>query len=183
VGLGNICSSRKWVFCTNSECLFPSVYNQHVTHMHHVILSHIQFLSLTHFSTLYHKSYVFQKRFFKQKMCSLITSTIFSVKFPIQRRIERNVLTVHFSLCQYCQYSVKHDLLYSVWKSLNNINNFNHSSGTQNVKQSHYRPGQALRVPGVWGSQILIQSSHESGKVVNHILRPPLPPSWNYCWY
>ena len=54
-----------------------------------------------------------------------------------------------------------------------------YKTARKKVKQSHYRPGQALRFPGVWGSQISRQSAHYGG-IRTH--RPPLPPrkySWN----
>ena len=50
------------------------------------------------------------------------------------------------------------------------------------VKQYNYRPGQAPRVTGGWGSQISRQSAHEGGKVVSNTRRLPLPPR-KYSWY
>ena len=44
------------------------------------------------------------------------------------------------------------------------------------VKQFNYRPGQALRVPGVWDSHVSRESAQEGGKVVSPTRRSPLHP-------
>jgi hypothetical protein len=45
-----------------------------------------------------------------------------------------------------------------------------------NKEQSYYRPGQALWVPGRYGSQISRQLPHEGGMVVGQSHRKPLHP-------
>ena len=43
------------------------------------------------------------------------------------------------------------------------------------VKQYHYRPGQALRIPENLGSQISRKTLYDVGKVVSPMHRPHLP--------
>jgi hypothetical protein len=50
------------------------------------------------------------------------------------------------------------------------------------VKQTLYRSGQTLRVPGVWDFQISRHSAYEGGVIVSPKHRSPLPPR-KYSWY
>ena len=53
-----------------------------------------------------------------------------------------------------------------------------HGDGECNsgIKQTHCRPGQALRGPGGSGAQISRQLAHEGAKVDSPTHRPPLTP-------
>jgi hypothetical protein len=80
------------------------------------------------------------------------------------------------------QWTIIHSFIYSVFQRPNKLDMESVIKITVKFKRSHYRPGQALRVPEGWHSQISRQSAHEGGKVVSPRHRPPLPPG-KYSWY
>ena len=86
---------------------------------------------------------------------------------------QRNIFSV-FPLCEY-----RNDTKLIMFHISTTYAKYSLSEGKS--KQSHYRPGQTLRVPGFRGSQISRQKVHEGGKAVSPTHRPSLPPS-KYSW-
>jgi hypothetical protein len=98
------------------------------------------------------------------------------VRFPSQTGTSRSTQECFINGDRMCHAASIHfltNLLFSLFLSFDVTKPTN--MRTEKVKQSHYRPGESLRVPGSRGSQIYRQLAHEGGKVVSPKHRPPLP--------
>jgi hypothetical protein len=68
-------------------------------------------------------------------------------------------------------------LISTFWEiTIREVTSFTSTFIFKKLKQSHYSPGQVLRVIGGWGFQISRQSARKGGKVVSPTHRPPVTP-------
>jgi hypothetical protein len=129
--------------------------------------------------------------FFPKKCMHVITMrAICHAHLSLLHLITLIIFNYNLRSSQMCNFLFATCFLFSIWDILpswqTSVFTYINKLQEDKVKRSHYRPRQALRVPGAWGSHISRQSAHEGGKFVSPTHRPPWAagniPGTHFCY-